>query len=253
VIQTTWIPQYENQSVLDSIEAAIVDIAAGKAIIVVDDEHRENEGDLVFAAAKATSELLGFTIRYTSGVVCVPMEGRELDRLELPPMTAVNQDRKSTAFTVSVDARDGITTGVSAADRARTICLLADPTTQSHQLTRPGHVFPLRAVEGGVLSRPGHTEAAIDLAGLAGLPPAGVIAEIVNDDGSMARLPQLQRFAQEHSLTLIPIADLIAYRRRTLDRTLARDGYPNDYRPRNVPMSRKRYPHPPRGDCPAPV
>ena len=200
---------------LDPIERAVADIAAGKAIVVVDDEHRENEGDLVIAASKVTPALVAFMVRHTSGVVCVPMEGPELDRLKLPPMTYVNEDRKRTAYSVSVDARDGITTGISAADRARTIRVLVDSATEPYELTRPGHVFPLRAVEGGVLRRAGHTEAAVDLARLAGLNPAGVIAEIVNDDGTMARLPQLRVFADEHGLALVSIADLIAYRKRT--------------------------------------
>jgi 3,4-dihydroxy 2-butanone 4-phosphate synthase / GTP cyclohydrolase II len=200
---------------LDTIERAVADIAAGQPVVVVDDETRENEGDLVLAASKATPERLGFMVRHTSGVVCVPMEGRELDRLKLPPMTAVNEDRKKTAYSVSVDARDGITTGISAADRARTVRVLVDSATEPYELTRPGHIFPLRAAEGGVLSRAGHTEAAVDLARLAGLTPAGVIAEIVNDDGSMARLPQLRAFADTHGLALVSIADLIAYRRRS--------------------------------------
>jgi 3,4-dihydroxy 2-butanone 4-phosphate synthase/GTP cyclohydrolase II len=202
-------------SVFDPIERAVADIRAGRPVVVVDDEDRENEGDLVVAASKVTPELLAFMIRHTSGVVCVPMEGRELDRLKLPPMTYVNEDRKHTAYAVSVDARDGITTGISAADRARTIRVLVDSATEPYELTRPGHVFPLRAVEGGVLRRTGHTEAAVDLARLAGLNPAGVIAEIVNDDGTMARLPELRRFADEHGLALVSIADLVAYRRRT--------------------------------------
>jgi 3,4-dihydroxy 2-butanone 4-phosphate synthase/GTP cyclohydrolase II len=200
---------------LDPVERAVADIAAGRAVVVVDDEARENEGDLVVAAAKVTPELLAFMVRHTSGVVCVPMEGAELDRLKLPPMTYVNEDRKHTAYSVSVDARDGISTGISAADRARTIKVLVDSATEPHELTRPGHVFPLRAVDGGVLRRAGHTEASVDLARLAGLNPAGVIAEIVNDDGSMARLPQLRRFADEHGLALVSIADLVTYRRRT--------------------------------------
>ena len=199
----------------DTIERALAELQAGRPVVVVDDADRENEGDLVVAASKATPELLAFMIRHTSGVVCVPMEGRELDRLRLPPMTYVNEDRKGTAYTVSVDARHGITTGISAADRARTVRVLVDSATEPYELTRPGHVFPLRAVEGGVLRRPGHTEAAVDLARLAGLTPAGVIAEIVNDDGSMARLPQLVPFAQQHGLALVSIADLVAYRRRT--------------------------------------
>ena len=197
-----------------TVEQAIAEIAAGRPVVVVDDHDRENEGDLIFAAELATPELLGFTIRYTSGVVCAPMTGEDCDRLELPPMYHTNQDRKQTAYTVSVDAIDS-TTGISAAERSATIRALAHPKTEAADLTRPGHVFPLRAVEGGVLRRPGHTEAAIDLARLAGLHPAGVVCEIVNDDGSMARLPQLAAFCGEHNLVLISIADLIAYRRRS--------------------------------------
>ncbi|MEK2490052.1 bifunctional 3,4-dihydroxy-2-butanone-4-phosphate synthase/GTP cyclohydrolase II [Kitasatospora purpeofusca] len=201
--------------VLDPVERAVADIALGRAVIVVDDEDRENEGDIVFAASAATPELMAFTVRYSSGVICAPMTGAELDRLKLPPMTQVNEDRKGTAYAVSVDARDGVDTGISAADRARTVRLLASPGTGPGDLARPGHVFPLRAVEGGVLVRPGHTEAAVDLARLAGLPPAGAIAEVVNDDGTMARLPELVAFAREHNLAIISIEDLIAYRRRT--------------------------------------
>ncbi|MFI2612762.1 bifunctional 3,4-dihydroxy-2-butanone-4-phosphate synthase/GTP cyclohydrolase II [Kitasatospora sp. NPDC018619] len=203
------------EPVLDPVERAIADIAQGRAVVVVDDEDRENEGDIVFAASAATPELMAFTIRYSSGVICAPMTGEELDRLKLPPMTQVNEDRKGTAYTVSVDAREGVDTGISAADRARTVRLLSSPGTEPGDLTRPGHVFPLRAVEGGVLVRPGHTEAAVDLARLAGLPPAGAIAEVVNDDGTMARLPELLAFAREHGLAIISIEDLIAYRRRT--------------------------------------
>ena len=149
---------------LDSVEHAIRDIAAGNAVVVVDDEDRENEGDLIFAAQRATPALVGFMIRHTSGVICVAMTGPELDHLALPPMTMVNEDRKGTAYAVSVDARDGISTGISAADRAHTIRVLADSATEPNEITRPGHVFPLRAAEGGVLRRPGHTEAAVDLA-----------------------------------------------------------------------------------------
>ncbi|MDQ6658472.1 MAG: bifunctional 3,4-dihydroxy-2-butanone-4-phosphate synthase/GTP cyclohydrolase II [Actinomycetota bacterium] len=197
----------------DSIETAIADIAAGRAVIVVDDEDRENEGDLVFAAAMATKELVAFTVRYSAGVICVPLTAADCERLALPQMLIDNEDRKGTAFTVSVDAKHDVTTGISAAERALTIRTLADPATVAGDLSRPGHVFPLQAREGGVLVRPGHTEAAVDLATLAGLPPAGGICEIVNDDGSMARLPQLREFAADHGLTLISIADLIAYRR----------------------------------------
>jgi 3,4-dihydroxy 2-butanone 4-phosphate synthase / GTP cyclohydrolase II len=209
---------------LDTVERAVADIRVGRLVVVVDDADRENEGDLIFAAAKATPELLAFMIRHTSGVICVPMEGGELDRLKLPPMTFVNEDRKGTAYAISVDARDGITTGISAADRAHTIRTLADSATEPYEITRPGHVFPLRAVDGGVLRRPGHTEAAVDLARLAGLSPAGALAEIVNDDGSMARLPQLIPFARQHGFPIISIADLIAYRLRTettVDRVVA--------------------------------
>ncbi len=200
---------------LDPIEQAIAEIAAGRAVVVIDDEDRENEGDLIFAAARATPQLVGFMIRHTSGFVCVPMEGRHLDRLGLPPMTIVNEDRRSTAYAVTVDARHGTTTGISAADRARTIRVLADSATEPYELTRPGHVVPLRAVDGGVLRRAGHTEAAVDLARLAGLSPTGALCELVNDDGSMMRAPTCREFADEHGLIMISIADLIAYRRRT--------------------------------------
>jgi 3,4-dihydroxy 2-butanone 4-phosphate synthase/GTP cyclohydrolase II len=198
----------------DSIDRAVAEVAAGRAVVVVDDEDRENEGDLVFAAELATPELLAFMIRYTSGVVCVPLQGAALDRLEIPMMVPQNTERMRTAFTVSVDARDGISTGISAADRARTIRLLADSDSGPHDVTRPGHVFPLRYAEGGVLRRAGHTEASVDLARLAGLQPAAVICEVVNDDGTMKRLPDLVRFAAEHRLALISIADLIRYRKR---------------------------------------
>ncbi len=196
---------------LDPVTRALSDIRAGKAVVVVDDEDRENEGDLIFAASKATPELVAFMIRYTSGVVCVPMSGPDLDRLSLPPMTHVNEDRKQTAYSVSVDARDGVTTGISAADRAHTIRVLIDSATEATDITRPGHVFPLRAVPGGVLRRAGHTEAAVDLARLAGLPPGGAICELVNDDGTMMRAPGCREFADEHGLSMISIADLIAF------------------------------------------
>ncbi|MGI5168758.1 bifunctional 3,4-dihydroxy-2-butanone-4-phosphate synthase/GTP cyclohydrolase II [Spirillospora sp. CA-253888] len=205
----------DGNGIFDDIEAALADIAAGKAVVVVDDEDRENEGDIIFAAAKATPELLTFTIRYTSGVICVPMTGQDLDRLQIPLMTAQNNERMRTAYTVSVDARDGVSTGISAADRARTIRTLCDSATEPHELVRPGHIFPLRYREGGVLRRRGHTEAAVDLARMAGLPPAGVLAEVVNEDGTMARLPELQVFAKEHGLKLISIDQMVEYRRRT--------------------------------------
>jgi 3,4-dihydroxy 2-butanone 4-phosphate synthase/GTP cyclohydrolase II len=199
---------------LDSVERAVEEIRAGRPVVVVDDEERENEGDLVFAAGKATPELLAFTIRHTSGVICVPMEGTALDRLGIPLMTPHNRERMRTAYTISVDARDGVTTGISAADRARTIRVLVDSATEPFEIVQPGHVFPLRYRDGGVLVRPGHTEASVDLARLAGLTPAGAISELVNDDGTMKRGRQLRAFADEHGLALISIADLIRYRRR---------------------------------------
>ncbi len=200
----------------DSIERAVADIAAGKAVVVVDDEDRENEGDLIFAAEKATPELVAFTVRYTSGYLCVALPGDSCDRLGLPPMYTTNQDKHGTAYTVTVDAREGIGTGISAADRATTMRGLADPASTAADFRRPGHVVPLRAREGGVMSRPGHTEAAVDLAEFAGLAKAGVLCEIVSqkDDGSMAQTDELRAFAAEHGLAIITIADLIMWRRR---------------------------------------
>ncbi len=199
---------------LDSVEQAVADIAAGKAVVVVDDVDRENEGDLIFAASRSTPALMAFTIRYSSGVICVPMVAETLDRLGIPLMTPHNRERMRTAYTVSVDARDGVTTGISAADRSHTVRVLNDSATEPFEVVQPGHVFPLRYREGGVLARPGHTEAAVDLARLAGLTPAGVISEVVNDDGTMKRGQQLREFADEHGLTMISIEDLIHYRRR---------------------------------------
>ncbi len=214
-VRPVWNPAREKTpSGFDTIEFAIAEIAAGRAVVVVDDEDRENEGDLIFAAELTTPEQVAFTVRYSSGVICVALTGDMCDRLELPPMYRVNEDRKGTAFTVTVDAKANVTTGISAAERTRTIKVLADPASTSADLTRPGHVFPLRAREGGVLVRPGHTEAAVDLTTLAGLSPAGALCEIVNDDGSMARLPELRVFARRHRLALISITDMIAYRRR---------------------------------------
>ncbi|WP_435590622.1 bifunctional 3,4-dihydroxy-2-butanone-4-phosphate synthase/GTP cyclohydrolase II [Nocardia sp. bgisy118] len=213
--------EFAGQRTLDPVETAIAAIAAGGMAVVVDDEDRENEGDLILAAELATTESIAFLVRHTSGVLCAPMAGPDLDRLLLPPMTAVNEDPKGTAYTVSVDAAHGVATGISAADRAHTLRTLADPRTEAHELTRPGHVFPLRAHPSGVLGRPGHTEAAVDLARLAGLRPAGVIAEVVRDDGAMARLPKLREFARAHGLPIISIADLIEYRRR-IERTVTR-------------------------------
>jgi 3,4-dihydroxy 2-butanone 4-phosphate synthase / GTP cyclohydrolase II len=207
--------------VFDDVDRAIKDIAAGRPVVVVDDADRENEGDIILAASAATPELLAFMIRYTSGVICVPLPGTELDRLNLPLMTSQNTEHMRTAFTLSVDARAGVTTGISAADRATTIARLVDPETTAQDLARPGHIFPLRYAEGGVLRRPGHTEAAVDLARLAGLPEAGVLAEVVNDDGTMARLPELREFATTHGLALISIEQLVEYRRR-VERQLTR-------------------------------
>ncbi|GAA1076082.1 bifunctional 3,4-dihydroxy-2-butanone-4-phosphate synthase/GTP cyclohydrolase II [Tsukamurella spumae] len=200
----------------DSIERAIEDIAAGKAVVVVDDEDRENEGDLIFAAEKATPELVAFMVRYTSGYLCVPLDGATCDKLGLPPMYSTNQDKHGTAYTVTVDAKAGVGTGISAADRATTMLKLADPASTVDDFTRPGHVVPLRAKEGGVLRRPGHTEAAVDLATMAGLAPAGVICEIVSekDPGGMAKSEELRVFADEHGLAMISIADMIAWRRK---------------------------------------
>lgn len=199
---------------LDTIPQALEAIAEGQAIVVIDDEDRENEGDLIFAASKATPDLVAFMIRHTSGYICVGMTGKLLDRLALPPMTAVNEDRKGTAYAVSVDAREVEGTGISAIDRAHTIKVLADSATEPFELTRPGHVMPLRAVAGGVLRRPGHTEAAVDLTTLAGLTSAGALCELVNDDGTMMRAPQCREFADQHGLLMISIADLIKYRRQ---------------------------------------
>ncbi len=207
-------PQHEGIR-LDPVEEAIADIAAGKAVVVVDDEDRENEGDIIFAAAKATPELMAFTIRHSSGVICVPMPADMLDRLEIPLMTPHNKDKLRTAYTISVDARDGVSTGISAADRAHTARVLADSATEPWEITRPGHVFPLRYRDGGVLVRRGHTEAAVDLAMMAGLTPAGVLVEVVNDDGTMKRGPELRAFADEHGLKMISIEQMVHYRRRT--------------------------------------
>lgn len=202
---------------LDPVEQAIRDIAAGRPVVVVDDEDRENEGDLVVAAEKATPEIVAFMMSECRGLICAPMESAELERLELPQMVDHNTESMRTAFTVSVDASPahGVTTGISAADRATTLQLLAGGAAQPGDFVRPGHVFPLRAQPGGVLVRNGHTEAAVDLARLAGLRPAGAIVEIAGEDGVMLRLPELIPFARKHGLTIISIEDLIAYRRRS--------------------------------------
>ena len=190
-------------------------MAAGEIVVVVDDASRENEGDLVVAAEFATPETIAFFLNHTSGVICMPMVGERLDELDLPPMVIDNTESNRTAFTVSVDGRHGTTTGISAADRAATIAALVDPATGPSDLARPGHVFPLRAREGGVLNRAGHTEATVDLCRLAGLYPSGVLCEVVSEDkASMARLPELERLAKAHGMPLISIADLIRFRRQ---------------------------------------
>ena len=203
-----------DEKVFASIPDAIEEIKQGRMVIVVDDADRENEGDLIMAAERVTPEAIAFIVRHTSGVICMPVIGQRLDELEIPLMVAANTDSRRTAFTVSVDARAGVTTGISAADRARTIQAIIHPGTEPADLSRPGHIFPLRYREGGVLKRAVHTEAAVDLARLAGLYPAGVLCETVNEDGSMSRLPDLTRFARTHGLKLISIADLIEYRRQ---------------------------------------
>ncbi len=201
------------------IEDAVRAIAQGKPVVVVDDESRENEGDIVMAADKVTPEAVAFIARHARGLLCAPMEGERLDELDLPQMVHQNTEQHRTAFTVSVDYRYGTTTGISASDRAKTIQALTgeggNRDVRAGDFARPGHIFPLRAREGGVLTRAGHTEAAVDLARMAGCYPAGAICEIVNDDGTMMRLPDLIPFSKEHGLLLISIADLIAYRRRT--------------------------------------
>jgi 3,4-dihydroxy 2-butanone 4-phosphate synthase/GTP cyclohydrolase II len=201
------------EDAFDPIEDAIEEIREGRMVIVVDDADRENEGDLILAASNVTPESIAFMVRHTSGVICLPVVGERLDQLQIPLMVSDVTDPQRTAFTVSVDARLGTTTGISAADRARTIEAIVHPDTKPNDLARPGHVFPLRYREGGVLKRAGHTEAAVDLAVLAGLYPAGVLCEIVNEDGTMSRLPTLVGFAKEHGLKLVSIADLIQYRR----------------------------------------
>lgn len=195
----------------NTIEEALDDIRRGKMIVVVDDEDRENEGDLVMAAELVTPEAVNFMIREARGLVCAPLTAKRVKELDLPPMVSENTDKYCTAFTVSVDA-GSCRTGISAFERAKTVKALLDPATKPGDLRRPGHIFPLEAMEGGVLRRAGHTEAAVDLANLAGLEPAGVICEVINDDGSMSRLPELEKFCETHDLKIVSIADLINYR-----------------------------------------
>jgi len=203
-----------NKIEIKLVEQAIQDIKDGKFVVVVDDESRENEGDLILAAEKATAEKIAFMVNETSGVICIPCTDSRLKELELPQMVQLNTENHQTAFTVTVDYKIGTTTGISASDRAATFRAIADPKTKASDFARPGHVFPLRAKPGGVIERPGHTETAVDLCRYAGLYPAGVISEIVNKwDGSMKRLSDLKLFAQEHSLTLISVDQLVRYRR----------------------------------------
>ena len=198
-----------------SVPEAIAEIALGRMLIVVDDEDRENEGDFVMAAERATAESVNFMARHGRGLICLPMTGEQLDVLRIPPMTQLNTSAQGTAFHVSIGAKGKITTGISAADRATTILTAIDPATRPEDISMPGHVFPLRAKPGGVLERAGHTEAAVDLARLAGLTPAGVICEIMNADGTMARRPELERVAREHGLKMVTVAEIIRHRRRT--------------------------------------
>jgi 3,4-dihydroxy 2-butanone 4-phosphate synthase/GTP cyclohydrolase II len=198
-----------------SVEEALEDTRAGRMVVVVDDPDRENEGDLVVAAQFATDEAVNFMATHARGLICLCLTGERCEELGLPPMTQRNEARLGTAFTVSVEAREGVTTGISAADRAHTIAVAIDPKSKPHDLVQPGHVFPLRARDGGVLVRAGQTEAAVDLARLAGLNPAGVVCEIMNEDGTMARVPDLVPYCERHGLKMITVADLIEYRRRT--------------------------------------
>ena len=217
--------------VLSSIEEAIKDIKAGKFVIIVDDEDRENEGDLAIAAEKVSTEAINFLIKYARGLVCLPIKGERLDELEIPMMVSHNTSKFTTAFTVSIEAKHGVTTGISAKDRAETIKAVINPETKASDIARPGHIFPLRAKEGGVLVRAGHTEAIVDLAKLAGLYPAGVICEVMSEDGSMAKLPELKELADKYGIKIVSIADLITYRRRheKLVRCVAEAKLPTKY------------------------
>ena len=199
---------------LANIEEAVKDIKEGKFVIIVDDEDRENEGDLAIAAEKVTVEAINFMVKHARGLVCMPVKGERLDELEIPMMVSHNTSKFTTAFTVSIEAKHGVTTGISAKDRAETVKAVLNPETKPSDIARPGHIFPLRAREGGVLVRTGHTEAIVDLAKMAGLYPAGVICEIMSEDGSMARLPELKEIADKFGIKIVSIADLITYRRK---------------------------------------
>jgi len=214
-----------------TIEEAVADIRDGKMIIIVDDEDRENEGDLVCAAEKVTPEIVNFMASHGRGLICLPMTEERCDQLQLFPQTAENTSSMGTAFTVSIEAREGVTTGISAADRATTILTAANPESRASDLARPGHIFPLRAKKGGVLVRVGQTEASVDIARIAGLTPAAVICEIMNDDGTMARLPELRVFAEKHALKILSVADLVKHRveKETLVRRVVETDLPSEY------------------------
>ncbi len=213
------------------IEAAARDVASGKMIIIVDDEDRENEGDLVCAAEKTTPEIINFMITHARGLICLPLTEERCDELNLSAQTSENTSSMGTAFTISIEARRGVTTGISAADRAKTILTAVDPQSKPSDLARPGHIFPLRAKNGGVLVRVGQTEASVDIARIAGCNPAGVVCEIMNKDGTMARLPELEKFAAKHDLKIISVADLVRYRiqKETLVRCVVESKLPTDY------------------------
>jgi 3,4-dihydroxy 2-butanone 4-phosphate synthase/GTP cyclohydrolase II len=221
----------ENQMSLATIEEAVEDIRQGRMIIVVDDEDRENEGDLVCAAEKVTPEIINFMAVHGRGLICMPITEDRADELNLHPQTSDNTSSMGTAFTISIEAREGVTTGISAADRAKTILTAVDPNTKPSDLARPGHVFPLRAKRGGVLVRVGQTEASVDIARIAGMTPAAVICEIMNDDGTMARMPELEAFAEKHQLKIISVADLVRYRveKETLVKRVIETDLPTDY------------------------
>lgn len=216
---------------LATIEEAVEDIKNGKMIIIVDDEDRENEGDLVCAAEKVTPEIISFMAIHGRGLICLPLTEERCDELQLLPQTADNTSSMGTAFTVSIEAKTGVTTGISAADRAKTILTAVDPNSKANDLARPGHIFPLRAKRGGVLVRVGQTEASVDIARIAGLNPSAVICEIMNDDGTMSRMPELEVFAEKHDLKIISVADLVRYRisKETLVRKVVETDMPTDY------------------------
>ncbi len=224
-------PKSEIEMPLATIEEAAEDIRSGKMIIIVDDEDRENEGDLVCAAEKVTPEIINFMVTHARGLICLPLTEERCDQLQLPMQTQENTSGFGTAFTVSIEAREGVTTGISAADRAKTILTAVNPNSKPSDLARPGHIFPLRARKGGVLIRVGQTEASVDMARIAGCYPAGVVCEIMNDDGTMARLPELKKFAERHDLKIISVADLVRYRihKETLVRRVVETDLPTDY------------------------